>query len=78
MNGPTLELWTHAQKWDARERGYNVSFLPFENLVIAVFTNGEYYCYNRVFKLKGPEPGLSNLKKSYRRAAKSLGLSSSR
>ena len=45
----TMDQWTAAQRWEAAERGYTVSFLTQGDRVVAQFFNGEFYLYERVF-----------------------------
>jgi hypothetical protein len=44
----TLDLWKAAQRWEAAERGYTVSFLTQGDRVVAQFFNGELYLNERV------------------------------
>jgi hypothetical protein len=40
-----MDLWKAAQRWEAAERGYTVSFLTQGDRVVAQFFNREFYLY---------------------------------
>jgi hypothetical protein len=48
-----MDLWKAAQRWEAAERGYAVSFLTQGDTVVARFFNREFYLYERVFDAEG-------------------------
>jgi hypothetical protein len=48
-----MDLWKAAQRWEAAERGYTVSFLTQGDRVVARFFNREFYLYERVFDTEG-------------------------
>jgi hypothetical protein len=46
---PTLAMWKYSQREEAARLGYHVEFSRIDDKIVALFFNGEFFCYTRVF-----------------------------
>jgi hypothetical protein len=46
---PTLAMWKYSQREEAARLGYRVTFVGHDVKTVALFFNGEFFCYTRVF-----------------------------
>jgi hypothetical protein len=54
----SLAAWKYNQREEAARLGYNVAFVftPSEDKLVALFFNGEFFCYSRTFAPPPQEP----------------------
>lgn len=51
-----LANWKRNQREEAARLGYTVEFTPFDDKYVAVFFNGEFWCYTRTYPEQPPPP----------------------
>jgi hypothetical protein len=42
-------MWKYSQREEAARLGYHVEFSRIDDKIVALFFNGEFFCYTRVF-----------------------------